>query len=472
MATIEKTYAPLEKVLIDSYESQTDDFHADANNNINRVRSEAFEFFQESGLPTHKDEKWRNSLLTKGYNENYHLDISATPFEKSVSEIFECEIHGYHAQVVSMLNGRYYDKNADSLQKLENGVVIGSILVAQRELPELFNKHFGMIANHKQDGFSAINSALFKDGVFIYVPDGVEVEKAIQLIKMINRDEKLMINARNLIVLGRNSKVSFMHCDDSVNHFSAFINTLTEIYVGENASLDLYKMQNINNDTSLLNNTYIYQERNSRTKVNVITLNGGKIRNELHVNLDGEGAETDLNGIYLMDNKQHIDNQVFVRHSVPNCYSSELFKGVLDDEASAIFNGYIYVARDAQQTNAFQRNNNILMTPQAQIDTMPFLEIYADDVKCSHGATVGQLDEDALFYLMQRGINRDDARLLLMYAFASEVTSKISIDALRNSFEDMIKKRLRGELSICEKCVLHCSVPENPIEFEIDMSKV
>ena len=173
-----------------------------------------------------------------------------------------------------------------------------------------------------------------------------------------------------------------------------------------------------------------------------------------------------------MDKKQHVDNQVFLRHSVPNCFSNELFKGVLDDQASAVFNGYIYVAKDAQKTNAFQRNNNILMTPEASIDTMPFLEIYADDVKCSHGATVGQLDEEAMFYLMQRGINKHDARLLLMYAFTSEVTSKVSIDPLRNSIEDMIKKRLRGELSICEKCVLHCSVPEQPLEFEIDMSKI
>lgn len=281
-----------------------------------------------------------------------------------------------------------------------------------------------------------------------------------------------MINSRNLIILGKNSKVSFMHCDDSVNHHSSFINTITEIYVGENASIDLYKLQNINDETSLLNNTYFYQERNSRSKVNVMTLNGGKIRNEIHVDLNGEGAEADLNGIYLMDKKQHVDNQVFVRHSVPNCYSSELFKGVLDNESTGVFNGYIYVARDAQQTNAFQRNNNILMTSSAQIDTQPFLEIYADDVKCSHGATVGQLDEEAMFYLMQRGINRIDAKLLLMYAFTSEVTSKISIEPLRLSIEDMIKKRLRGELSICDKCVLHCSVPDKPMEFEIDMSKV
>jgi Fe-S cluster assembly protein SufD len=472
MAVTETKNTKLESLLIDFFEEKKDALFTSCHPSVAKTRQEAFAWFRENGLPTNKSEKWRTSQLIKNYDEDYQLEVDAIPYEKSVSEIFQCEIHGYDARIVSLLNGRYYHPEVDVLQKLDDGVIIGSMRTAQREMPELFEKHFSKIADHKQNGFSAINAALFRDGVFIYVPDGVEVEKAIQLIKMVNRKEKLMINSRNLIILGKNSKVSFMHCDDSINQHATFINTVTEIYVGENASIDLYKLQNINNKTSLLNNTFFYQERNSRSKVSVITLNGGKIRNEIHVDLNGEGAEADLNGIYLMDKKQHVDNQVYVRHSVPNCYSNELFKGVLDNESTGVFNGYIYVARDAQKTNAFQRNNNILMTSEAQIDTQPFLEIYADDVKCSHGATVGQLDDEALFYLMQRGIHRNDARLLLMYAFTSEVTSKINIQPLRLSIEDMIKKRLRGELSICDKCVLHCSVPETPLEFEIDMSKV
>lgn len=472
MAVIKTKNTKLESLLIDFFEEKKETLFSSCLPSVAKTRQEAFDYFRENGLPNNKSEKWRNSQIIKNYDQDFQLNIDAIPYEKAVSEIFQCEIHGYNAQIVSLLNGRYYHPEVDVLQKLDNGVIIGSMLTAQNEMPELFEKHFGKTVDYKQNGFAAINAALFRDGVFIYIPDGVEVEKAIQLIKMVNREEHLMINSRNLIVLGKNSKVSLMHCDDSVNHYSSLINTVTEIYVGENASIELYKLQNINNETSLLNNTFLYQERDSRSKVNVMTLNGGKIRNEIHVDLRGEGAEADLNGVYLMDKKQHIDNQVYVRHSVPNCYSSELFKGVLDDESTAVFNGYIYVARDAQKTNAFQQNNNILMTSDTQVDTQPFLEIYADDVKCSHGATVGQLDDEAMFYLMQRGINRSDARLLLMYAFTSEVTSKITIEPLRLSIEDMIKKRLRGELSICDKCVLHCSVPEIPLEFEIDMSKV
>ena len=273
-------------------------------------------------------------MLTKEYDDDYVIDGEASEYNQSASDIFECEIHGYNAQIVSMLNGWVYSDDPGKLQKLEDGIIVGSILAAQREMPEFFNKYYGKIADYKQNGFTAINTALFRDGVFIYIPDGVEVKNALQLIKMVNREEKLMLNSRNLIVLGKSSKVSFMHCDDSVNHFSSFISTLTEIYVDENASLDLYKLQNINDQTTLLNNTFIRQERNSRTKVSVLTLNGGKIRNEIHVDLQGEGAEADLNGIYLMDKKQHVDNQVFVKHSVPNCYSNELFKGVLDDQST------------------------------------------------------------------------------------------------------------------------------------------
>lgn len=222
----------------------------------------------------------------------------------------------------------------------------------------------------------------------------------------------------------------------------------------------------------MANSTFVQQESNSKLKINVLTFNGGIIRNEFNIDLIGEGADADVSGIYLMDKKQHVDNQVMLKHSAPNCTSNEMFKGVLDESASAVFNGYIYVARDAQKTLAFQKNANILMTNEARIDSMPFLEIYADDVKCSHGATVGQLDKDALFYLMQRGISESDAKLLLMYAFVTEVTGKIMIEPLKVSIDDMVKKRLRGDLSICDKCVLHCSTPDIPIEFEIDLSKI
>lgn len=439
---------------------------------VAEARQKAFEAYQLSGLPQRSDEKWRNSKFDKVHGQFFILSESKPAYTQQVSEMFHCSIHGFTTQVEALLNGWYYSSNEESLRTMENGVVVGSIQSAQKAYPQLFEQHFGKIATHNQHGFSHVNTALFKDGLFIYVPDNVHVDETVQIIKMVNSTQKLMINSRNLVILGKNSRLSFMHCDDSVNHQLSLINTVTEIFIDENASLDLYKLQNINDETCLINSTSVTQQRDSRLKINVITLNGGVIRNEINVDLQGEGADADLNGIYLMDKSQQVDNQVYINHAKPHCDSSELFKGVLDESSSAIFNGYVHVNKDAQQTNAFQRNNNILMTAEAKVDTMPFLEIYADDVKCSHGATVGQLDNEALFYLMQRGIPQKDARMLLMYAFAAEVTDKIKIDPLRVSIEDMVKKRLRGELSICEKCVLHCSNPNTPMEFEIDMSKV
>jgi Fe-S cluster assembly protein SufD len=472
MSTINKIYIPLAQSLIGHFQEVESNLKKNGHPVVSKSRQEAFDYFQQIGLPTHKDEKWRNTKLDIQYATDYAFDVEASKYDKSVSEIFLCEIHGFDAKVKAMLNGWYYSPENSKLQTDEDGVISGSMLAAQKAYPDLFEKYFGKAVNFDKNGFVAINAALFRDGLFIYVPKNVEVKNTIQLIKMVNKQDNPLLNSRNLIILDEGSKLSFMHCDDSVNHQPSLINTVTEIVVGKNASLDLYKLQNINNKTTLINHTFIHQDRDSRTKVNVLTLNGGVIRNEIVVDLAGEGADADINGVYLMDKKQHIDNQVSVKHSVPNCTSNELFKGVLNNESRAVFNGYIYVAKDAQKTSAFQRNNNILLSADAQIDTMPFLEIYADDVKCSHGATVGQLDEEAMFYMMQRGISKEDARLLLMYAFTSEVTSKLNIEALRVSIEDMIKKRLRGELSICEKCVLHCSVPDKLIEFEIDMSKV
>lgn len=467
----ENKYSVLETNLIHSFETSLQRASGEQKS-VREARMLAYETFKKTGLPGRKDEKWRNSKFDQVTEQSFELYSSKPEYTQKVSEIFHCSIHGFTTKVESLLNGWYYTPEEIPLNTMDNGVVVGSIQMAQKQYPEVFEQHFGKIAKHNVHGYSLVNTAFFNDGLFIYVPDNVHVEESVQLIKMVNTIEKLMLNSRNLVVLGKNSHLSLMHCDDSINHQASMINTVTEIFIGENASLDLYKLQNINNETFLINSTSVNQQRSSRLKVNVITLNGGAIRNELNVDLQGEGAEADLNGIYLMDRKQQVDNQVFVNHAVPNCNSSELFKGVLDDESSAIFNGFVLVNKDAQKTNAFQRNNNILMTSTAKVDTMPFLEIYADDVKCSHGATIGQLDNDAMFYLMQRGICKRDARLLLMYAFAAEVADKIDIRPLRVSIEDMVKKRLRGELSICEKCVLHCSTPDIPMEFEIDMSKI
>ena len=246
---------------------------------------------------------------------------------------------------------------------------------------------------------------------------------------------------------------------------------VSEIVLNENSSLELYVLQNVNNEASIQREFKIRQLADSRLKIVVITCNGGDIRNRYTVNLDGEGADTQIHGLYLIDKTQHVENHLKVNHNVPHCTSNEKFKGILDDEATAIFNGHVYVAKNAQKTDAQQNNSNILLTSKAKINSQPFLEIYADDVKCSHGTSTGQLDQEAMFYMRQRGISKANARILLMYAFAAEVSNHIGNDMLHEHIDDMIKRRLRGELSSCETCVLRCSHPKE-YNFDIDYSKI
>ena len=230
-------------------------------------------------------------------------------------------------------------------------------------------------------------------------------------------------------------------------------------------------MQNNDNRSAMINNISFHQLDNSKVSSNLVTLNGGFIRNNLSVAINGEHCETALNGLYLVDGEQLVDNHTFIDHIKPNSSSSELFKGIIDNNGKAVFNGSIIVRKDSQKTTAFQTNRNILLTDDATINTKPNLQIFADDVKCSHGATVGQLDAESMFYLRARGISEDNARMLLMNAFAEEVAAKISIEAIRERVCHLIDKRLKGELSICDQCVLHCKKNE-PLVFNIDMGKV
>ena len=273
----------------------------------------------------------------------------------------------------------------------------------------------------------------------------------------------------NQLIIAANQSREIIEYDDDA-HLSAEPK-VSEIVLNENSNLELYVLQNVSNEASIQREFKIRQLADSRLKIVVITFNGGDIRNRYTVNLDGESADTQIYGLYLIDKTQHVENYLKVNHNVPHCTSNEKFKGVLDDEATGIFNGHVYVAKNAQKTDAHQNNSNIILTPKAKINSQPFLEIYADDVKCSHGTSTGQLDQEAMFYMRQRGISKANARILLMYAFAAEVSNHIGNEMLHEHIDDMIKRRLRGELSSCETCVLRCSHPKD-YNFDIDYSKI
>jgi Fe-S cluster assembly protein SufD len=265
-----------------------------------------------------------------------------------------------------------------------------------------------------------------------------------------------MVQHRNLFILENNAEAKVLVCDHTLCKEDFITNSVTEIYTGQNSKIDVTRVQNEHNNAVQLTNTYVHQERNSKSDSNYITLHGGVVRNNLMVFMNDENCENNALGLFLADQNQHVDNFTYVNHLKPNCLSNQLYKGILDDNATGAFNGRIHVWRDAQKTLAYQKNNNILLTDSATMNSKPQLEIYADDVKCSHGATVGQLDTDALFYLRSRGIPEKESRHLLMYAFAYEVLSKIKLPALQERIIDLVDKRLRGELSRCNNCKMQC----------------
>ena len=292
--------------------------------------------------------------------------------------------------------------------------------------------------------------------VLIHVAENVTVDKPIQIVSAIQTDKPLKLKQHFKVILEKNAALTLLHCDDSLHEEHSDILNNVEISLSENARLHYYKMENKDAGSILTNQIEVHQKAYSQFYSNVVTFNAGKVNNFLHVHLNEPFADVQLNGLYLVDKKQEICNEVKVWHHAPDCTSRQLYKGIVDDAARGAFNGHIIVQKDAQRTTAYQINKNIALTDEAHIQTQPFLEIYADDVKCSHGATVGQLDENAMFYLRSRGICQKNARMLLMFAFANEVAQSVEIEALRARLSQMIQQRLRGELHICSQCALHC----------------
>lgn len=451
--------------------SDNRDFFSNGNPRIGRLRDEAMSYFSENGFPSQKLEAWRSTNIIDDLKKDFSVLLNPDFRDIDTEKLFQCEVPDFDTDLYKQLNGFYVDRNKP-LTKYDNGVIVGSLRAAFQEYPELVERHYGRYADYRKSGLVALNTAMTRDGIFIYVPDNVEVDRTIQMVNVTQYSDYAFVQYRNLVIMGKNSKLSLVQCDDSTNHETSFSNVVSEMVLDEGADLDHYKLQNLNDNSTLISSAFFELAENANMSTNAITLNGGKIRNEAHVTINGANAYADVKGLYLVDKEQHVDNEVFMDHAVADCVSNQLFKGIADDHARAVFNGQILVRKDAQRTQAYQNSKNIAITDKATINAKPFLEIYADDVKCSHGATVGQLDDEAMFYIKSRGINEDDARLLLMYAFAAEVIEHIKLQPLKERIDDLVKKRLRGELSVCDQCVLHCSHPEKSYTFEIDMDKV
>jgi Fe-S cluster assembly protein SufD len=421
---------------------------------INQHRKSAFHDFHRLGIPTIKNENYRYTPLEKYFNGNYEADLEANPFRIDIKSIFKCDVPELDTNVILVHNGFYSVVNETS--NLPKGIVVCGLNEASLKHPELFFQHYAQYADTSVDGLVALNTLFAQDGVFVYIPKNAILEKPLQIINLSFSLKNLRITSRNLIIVEDNASANVVVCDHTLCSKSFLENSLTEIYLGNNAVLSYDRLQNENSLSTHINNLFVYQTKNSHFHSSVTSLHGGLIRNNFYALLQGEGAETHLNGLFLCDNNQHVANYILVDHAKPNCVSNQLFKGILNESATGSFNGKILVRKDAQKTLAYQKNNNILLSSTARMNTKPHLEIYADDVKCSHGATVGQLDKEAMFYLRSRGIDESEARHLLMYAFANDIVGKISVPVLKDRIIDLVEKRLRGALPKCNDCNVHC----------------
>lgn len=423
---------------------------------VKKLREQAIRSFENTGFPLKKEENYKYTYLEPVFDGELSFLFNPREITFDDTELFRCDVPMLDSQVLTVLNGFFHNPLGVSLYELENGIIYGSLKEATYRHPDLVSRYLGKNASMQKESFVSLNTAFSQDGVFLYVPEGQRLERPIQIIHLLLSDKNQMVHHRNLFVVEKHASAQVIICDHTLSPHMFLTNSVTEAYTGENGDLDILRLQNEHNNSCQVTNTWIRQDAHSRCQHGTVTLHGGKVRNNLHIRMEGEGAETNALGLFLIDKMQHVDSYTVIEHASPHCTSNQHYKGVLDDASTGAFNGKIHVHPDAQKTEAYQTNNNILLTDNAKMNTKPQLEIYADDVKCSHGATVGQLDEEALFYLQSRGISKDESRLMLMAAFTHEVISRIKQPALQDRIADLVGKRLRGELSRCNNCAMHC----------------
>ena len=423
---------------------------------MNAPRAQAFADFEKLGFPTRKMEKYKYTEVGKYFAPDYGLNLNRLPIPVNPYEVFKCDVPNMSTSLYFVVNDAF-DKHDSPTAQLPEGVLFGSLKDLATEHPELVKKYYGQLADTSKDAITAFNTMFTQDGVFMYVPKNVVIEKPIQLINVLRADINFMVNRRVLIIMEEGSQAKLLMCDHAMDNVNFLATQVIEVFVGANANFDLYELEETHSSSIRFSNLFVHQERDSNVLLNGITLQNGTTRNTTEVTLDGPGAYINLCGMAIADRNQQVDNNTFIDHKATDCKSNELFKYVLDDQAIGAFAGKVLVREGSQRTDSQQTNRNICASREARMYTQPQLEIYADDVKCSHGATVGQLDENAVFYMQQRGISLREARMLLMFAFVNEVIDTISLDVLKDRLHLLVEKRFRGELNKCNSCCPHCS---------------
>ncbi len=407
--------------------------------NFFEYRKSAFDAFQKNGLPTTKHEEWKYTNLSKiaeiGFASTCISNLDAQ------SLLDAGILNTITANKIVFVNGCLFPDLSVWLEE-DAELVCTNLANARKAHAAVFEAHFGKYLQ-LEEGLIAMNSALMSDGAFVYVPAGKQMKFPLMITNITDANAgHVLQQPRNLIVIEKSASATIIENYIAVGSQSSFTNVVNEIFVDENASLEHYKVQRAKGETYHNNYTQIFQNANTNINQVTLTLDGQWVRNNLHFYMNGENCNSLLYGLYIPDGNQFVDNHSRVDHAKPNCFSDEKYKGILKDKSVAVFNGKIMVHLDAQKTNAYQRNQNILLSNDATVNTKPQLEIFADDVKCTHGATIGQLDEEPMFYLRSRGISENEARKLLLNAFADDIAEKIKIPELVQILESEIERKL------------------------------
>lgn len=439
-----------EKQYIELYDSCSKMICRHSSDVMNAPRKHAYDILRRQGFPSKKVERYKYTDIEAVFAPDYGVNLKRLNIPVNPYDAFKCDVPNLSTSLYFVVNDRFYTA-ALPKASLPEGVVFGSLQSISAQKPELVERYYNKIADNS-DSVTALNTMLAQDGVFLYVPKNVRVGRAIQIINIMRSDVDLMANRRMLIVLEEGAEAELLICDHTIDNRKFLATQVTEAFVGANASLNIYGLEETNTQNSVVNNSYIELQANSRLFHNMLTLHNGLTRNTLNLTLSGEGAECECNGCAIIDKEQHVDNNTLITHAASHCQSRELYKYVLNDSSTGAFAGRVLVKKDAQKTESEMKNQNICATKQARMYTQPMLEIYADDVKCSHGCTVGQIDDAALFYMRQRGVSLEEAKQLLQIAFASEVIGKIKILPMRNRLQQLVEKRFRDELNKCGGC--------------------
>lgn len=437
---------------IDFYQSYHQKINESCSPLLNEYREEAFRSFQEKGLPEYRSEDYRYTNIEELLKPDYGFFLGFKGKEIDPYQVFKCSMTNLSSHLQFMINGHFYHHELS--HQLPEGVFSGSLNVFASEYPELFKKHYHVLAKEKGNGLTDFNTLFVQDGYVLYLPENTIIENPIQLTNVFNGKMDALINRRILIILEAGASAKLLVCDHCLDEeMKRAATQVTEIYLAGNAVFDFYELEESTDKSVRLTDNFVRQQASSNLMLNNITLSNGITRNNYCVDLEGCHSEARLYGMAIADKKQRVDNFTAVNHNVPDCHSDELFKYILSEESLGVFRGMIKVAVDAQRTQAYQNNRNLLSGDSCRMFSKPQLEIYADDVKCSHGMTTGQLDESALFYLRSRGIPEAEARILLRFAFADDVIQGIRLENLRERLRLLIEKRFRGEPIKCQGCI-------------------